>query len=251
MLQRALLFHYAGSEIADVFDTFLEKDKSKEEEYSRATEYEEYEYEVHVFRQAKQMTGKAMYTFHTRLRKLARNCEFTDVDREVKTQIIQGCLSQRLRMTLAQRETLEYVNKTTHQRFKKINKECYRCNGIYPHVGRSCPAKGKTCNVCGKLNHFTAVYRSKQQRKHEASTCEFKKNEQSVGNQKKRPWQHSVNRIDATKEPEGSTSSEDEYVFTVSEKKQSKSEKTFNHNGHEWQRKYSIYRGHWCDCEFN
>ena len=33
-----------------------------------------------------------------------------------------------------------------------------------------------------------------------------------------------MNRIDATKESEGSTSSEDEYVFTVSETKQSKSE---------------------------
>ena len=201
------------------------------------------------------MTGETVDTFHTRLRKLARNCEFTDVDRELKTQIIQGCLSQRLRrlalretMTLAQlldyarsietsetqargtesklqSETLQYVNKTNHQRFKKINKKCYRCNGIYPHVGRPCPAKGKTCNSCGKLNHFAAVCRSKQQGKHEASTSKFKKSEQSVGNQKKRPWQHSVNRIDATKESEGSTSSEDEYVFTVSEMKQSKSEK--------------------------
>ena len=42
-----------------------------------------------------------------------------------------------------QSETQEYLNKTTHQRFKKINKKCYPCNGIYPHVGRPCPAKGK------------------------------------------------------------------------------------------------------------
>ena len=75
-----------------------------------------------------------------------------------------------------------------------------RCNGIYPHVGRPCPAKGKTCKSCGKLNHFAGVCRSKQQGKHEASTSKFKKSEQSVGNQKKRPLQHSVNRIDATKE---------------------------------------------------
>ena len=102
--QQALLFHYAGSEVSDIFDTFPEKDKGKEEEYSRAAELltqyflpkRNTEYKVHVFRQAKQMTGETMDRFHTRLRKLARNCEFTDVYREVKTQIIQGCLSQRL-----------------------------------------------------------------------------------------------------------------------------------------------------------
>ena len=46
--------------------------------------------------------------FHTRLRKLVKNCEFTDDDREIKTQIIQGCLSQRLRRR-ALRETMTFV----------------------------------------------------------------------------------------------------------------------------------------------
>ena len=34
--QRALLFHNGGSEVADIFDTFPEKDK--DDDYSRATE---------------------------------------------------------------------------------------------------------------------------------------------------------------------------------------------------------------------
>ena len=33
--QRALLFHYAGSEVADIFDTFPEKDKGKHDDYTR------------------------------------------------------------------------------------------------------------------------------------------------------------------------------------------------------------------------
>ena len=63
------------------------------------------EYEVHMFRQVKQMSGETIDRFHTRLRKLAKTCEFTDVEREIKTQIIQGCLSQRLRRR-ALRETI-------------------------------------------------------------------------------------------------------------------------------------------------
>ena len=62
----------------------------------------------------------------------------------------------------------EYVNKTTHHQLQntkasKVNKRCYHCNGNYPHVG-VCPTQGKTCNICGKQNHFAAVCRSKQQR---------------------------------------------------------------------------------------
>ncbi|CAB4008236.1 Hypothetical predicted protein, partial [Paramuricea clavata] len=165
------------------------------------------EYETHVFRQAKQVTAETIDRFHTRLRKLVKNCEFTDDDREIKTQIIQGSLSQRLRRRVL-RETMTLVQlldngrsfetsetqargmaKNYNQRqTSKVNKRCYRCNGNYPHVG-PCPAKGKACNICGKQNHFAAVCRSKQQGKRD----DFTKNDQ-----------------------EQVTSSDEEYVFTTS-----------------------------------
>jgi len=52
---------------------------------------------VYKFRQAKQSANESIDSFHTRLRQLAHNCEFTENDREVKSQIIQGCQSTRLR----------------------------------------------------------------------------------------------------------------------------------------------------------
>jgi hypothetical protein len=259
--QRALLFHYAGSEVADIYDTFPEKEKGKEDEYSRAAELltqyflpkKNIEYEVHVFRQAKQMTDETMDKFHTRLRKLAKTCEFTDIDREIKTQIIQGCLSQRLRrralretMTLAQlldyarsfetsetqargmekklqSETTEYINRTTHQpernKFKRVNQRCYRCNGNYPHVGRACPAKGKTCNFCGKENHFAAVCR-----KRDVGSRNDKRKDQDFDNQKKKSY-HSVKKVEVASDPEGATSSDDEYVFASSGTRHGKSGK--------------------------
>ena len=43
----------------------------------------------------------------------------------------------------------------------KHNNQCYRCGGCFPHgKNQSCPAKGKTCNKCGKGNHLAAVCRS-------------------------------------------------------------------------------------------
>ncbi|XP_022810383.1 uncharacterized protein LOC111347399 [Stylophora pistillata] len=45
-----------------------------------------------------------------------------------------------------------------------INKECYFCGGAFPHAGgkEKCPAWGKRCTTCGKLNHFAKCCRSKR-----------------------------------------------------------------------------------------
>lgn len=54
-------------------------------------------YEIYVFRQAKQESNESISAFHTRLRQLAVTCEFADVDRGIKTQIVQSCSSHKLR----------------------------------------------------------------------------------------------------------------------------------------------------------
>ena len=37
---------------------------------------------------------------------------------------------------------------------------CYKCGGAFPHSrGRLCPAVGKSCNKCGRLNHFASQCR--------------------------------------------------------------------------------------------
>eukprot|EP00794_Sanderia_malayensis_P002423 gene2423-2792_t len=41
------------------------------------------------------------------------------------------------------------------------SKQCGLCGGKYPHNDGPCKAMGKTCNSCGKLNHFAKVCRSK------------------------------------------------------------------------------------------
>ena len=63
-------------------------------------------YEVYNFRKAQQNEGESFDSFHTRLRTLAKTCEFADADKEIKEQIILSCKSNALRRK-ALREDLD------------------------------------------------------------------------------------------------------------------------------------------------
>ena len=101
--QRALLLHYAGEQVYDIFETLT--DTGESDDFDKACEKltayfspkKNIEYEVYVFRKEKQEIGETLDTYHTRLRRLAATCDFTDIDREIKTQIVQNCSSCRLR----------------------------------------------------------------------------------------------------------------------------------------------------------
>ena len=105
--KRALLIviHLAGSQVYDIFDTFTAEQKGSEDDFDTAvkslTTYFEpkknTEYEIYKFRQTSQRHDEKLDSYHTRLRHLASTCEFADMDREIKTQIVQTCTSQQLR----------------------------------------------------------------------------------------------------------------------------------------------------------
>ena len=104
--KRALLLHYAGKATNEIFDTLPDTTQSEgEDKFEKAvqalTDYftprQNREYEIYVFRHAKQESNESISAFHRRLRQLAVTCEFADVDRETKTQIVQSCSSHKLR----------------------------------------------------------------------------------------------------------------------------------------------------------
>ncbi|CAF1014506.1 unnamed protein product [Brachionus calyciflorus] len=49
-----------------------------------------------------------------------------------------------------------------HSNPRTSSSTCGLCGKEYPHIARQCPAIGKTCDICKKLNHFASVCRSKQ-----------------------------------------------------------------------------------------
>lgn len=106
--KRALLLHNAGEATNEFFDTLpdttpgegedtFEKSRTSPDNIIYFTPRQNREYEIYVFRQAKQESNESISAFHTRLRQLAVTCEFADVDREIKTQIVQSCSSHKLR----------------------------------------------------------------------------------------------------------------------------------------------------------
>ena len=104
----ALLLHFGGEELFDIYEAFTENDKKatdQQDVFQKAvtlltnyfTPKQNIEYQRYEFRHSNQLAGENLEQFTARLRTLAATCEFTEVQREIKSQIISGCLSQKLR----------------------------------------------------------------------------------------------------------------------------------------------------------
>ncbi|XP_071502622.1 uncharacterized protein [Diadema antillarum] len=101
--KRALLLHYAGPKVDEIFDTL--QDVGQESDYDKAvaalnkyfSPKSNSLYETYIFRQAKQEANESIDHFVTRLRQLAQNCKFHNADREIMVQIIMNGSSPRLR----------------------------------------------------------------------------------------------------------------------------------------------------------
>ncbi|XP_064463106.1 uncharacterized protein LOC135374016 [Ornithodoros turicata] len=99
--KRAMLLHYAGEEVYDIFQTLPDTQSDYDTAVARLkahfTPKKNTVYEKHVFRQAKQDTGETLDQFQVRLRRLAATCEFANIDKELVSQIIEGTASHGLR----------------------------------------------------------------------------------------------------------------------------------------------------------
>ena len=82
--KRAMLLYQAGSTTQNIFETLSDTvfdyatAKKKLDDYFSAKK--NLDYEVFQFRQAQQLSGERVEQFATRLRKMANNCDFHDVD---------------------------------------------------------------------------------------------------------------------------------------------------------------------------
>ena len=100
-LKRALLLHYSGEQANAIFDTLPDTGNDYATALDKLTNYfapkKCTEFGIYKFRQVTQEANEPIDSFHTRLCKLSENCEFDSNDKEIKSQIIQGCASTRLR----------------------------------------------------------------------------------------------------------------------------------------------------------
>ncbi|XP_074635924.1 uncharacterized protein LOC141894247 [Acropora palmata] len=106
--RRAVLLHLAGPEVQTVFETLSETGDDYATALAKLTEYFEPKknipFERHLFRQAAQGPTENMDSYVTRLRSLAKSCEYDHVNDMIRDQVIDKCASNSLRRRLL-RET--------------------------------------------------------------------------------------------------------------------------------------------------
>ena len=240
--KRALLLYQAGPRVREIFKqipdtgTSADYDTAKEKLKAHFDPQKNKRYEVYRFRQATQESNETLDQFHTRLRTMAKTCEFTDIEFEIEEQIIIGGRSSKIRKRALRDPTFDLKvmliegrrdEQSTFQTKEIESKEtkdgettrlaqqhgnnisnykstCKNCGREFPHKG-ACPARGKTCNNCGKPNHFATVCRAKQ-------------NLIRIPRKTRKNKQHGHRNI-RTLDTEQNSSSDEEYLYTVTDAK--------------------------------
>lgn len=100
--QRALLLHYAGERVYDIYEAEKGTTEPKYADTKKVlTDYfkpkKNVQMEIYTFRSCKQSDTETLDEYVTKLRTLGKDCEFNDVEREILSQVIQNCRSNRLR----------------------------------------------------------------------------------------------------------------------------------------------------------
>ena len=168
---------------------------------------------------------------------MAETCEFTDIEFEIEEQIIIGGRSSKIRKRALRDPTFDLkamliegrrdeqstfqtkeiesketkdgeTNRLAQQHGNNISNyksTCKNCGREFPHKG-ACPARGKTCNNCGKPNHFATVCRAKQ-------------NPIRIPRKTRKNKQHAGHKNIRTLDTEQDSSSDEEYLYTVTDAK--------------------------------
>ena len=188
--KRALLLYQAGSEVYEIFKTLPDTGESNNYTKAKDALTKHFEpaknpiFEIYNFREAKQRADETLDEFHTRLRTLAKYCQFHETDFEIKMQIVCNGKSNRLRrkalrdseynladMLIDGRKTevssaqaMGIEENFQDLQIKEISTKnaCYKCGLSFPHINKPCPARQANCSHCGVKGHFAKMCRKPQ-----------------------------------------------------------------------------------------
>jgi len=194
----ATLLSIIGDDAIEIYNTFEWENSGDDEKIEIVmSKFENYfspkkniPYERYIFNSRKQKEDESIDEYVTQLRLLADNCEFGAIkDSLVRDRIICGSKNARLRENLLREPDLslsraiemcrlterakEQHNEMLRNQFEEINEiksyqknnrdnKCKYCNYKHEKDIKKCPARDKTCNNCGKRNHFASVCRYKK-----------------------------------------------------------------------------------------
>lgn len=111
--KKALLLHYAGVDVQDIFYAFSQETQDKGFADTKKALTDHFEpkknttFERHIFRQATQQADETISTFVTRLKTIARGCNYGDLhDDMIKDQVIEKCRSASFKRRLLREDDL-------------------------------------------------------------------------------------------------------------------------------------------------
>lgn len=212
-------------------------------------------YERYELRKLEQATDEKIAVFAMRLRKQAERCDLGDkLEEHVKDQLIGKYSSPTLRgkllalgdanldVVLRGAKAFEAVleqskalgdDKTDYVKEADVNKinvrpklsqfgndigvECHRC-GFTGHrqYDEKCPAKGKPCNKCGGLNHFSRKCRSKKRvRQVIEKTTQASKEPNTNVKSEENASQPKQTKVEETVKYVSDATGDNEYVFHI------------------------------------
>ena len=103
-VKAAQLLLRAGPQVFDIYDTLRAAEDKYDDITKKLTDYfkpmKDTAVAVYVFRGEVQKTGETVDQFVTRLKTLAKHCEFTDSDGEIRAQILQHTCNGKLRRSI-------------------------------------------------------------------------------------------------------------------------------------------------------
>ena len=106
--KRALLLHLGGPTVQKVFKGLTDTGDDFDTAAEKLGEYfapkKNIRYERYQFKQTKQQQGESLDQYASRLRSIAENCEFDNVDDALADQILACCLSTRLKEKILRQE---------------------------------------------------------------------------------------------------------------------------------------------------
>jgi len=212
--QLAIFLHCLGDDALRVYNSFQFNTESQRESLNVVREkFKEYctprknvVFERHQFFKIAQTEGEMIDSFITKLRLQAKSCDFGMQEESlIRDRIVLGCqdasVQERLLrepdLTLQKAMDMCRSSEATKERLKQIQpasaavaafrkrptqgkqteqQSCRNCGKN--HQRGQCPAYGKTCTYCGKLNHFSKY-------------CFSNHPENGQENRKSKNWSHS------------------------------------------------------------
>lgn len=194
----ATLLHVGGEQLVSVYNSFkwdeqgdAEGDDNKFDKV--VAKFKKYceprkniTYLRYQFFTRSQQDGEKIDPFVTDLKNKARECEFGELEQSlIKDRLICGIRDDTVRRRLLRESDLTLVkaidacrsNEATAEQMQHLNQdlpkgasavpvhavdfECNKCGGV--HKPRQCPAYGRNCHRCNKLNHYAHKCPNKSQ----------------------------------------------------------------------------------------